>query len=112
MPGSIEFKQALLKRCFTKMAMGAVMLAPLLVTQGQHRWGLPGTGLLLVLFFPLSVVFFVLACADYAKSKGLHPAMGLLGLGSIFGLVVLAIWPDRYRYDREAQRQRRKPART
>src|ERR1700683_3791173 len=79
-PGSVEFKQALLKRCFLKMAMGVVMLLPLVMTQFEHKWGQPGTGLLVVLFLPVGTVFFVLACMDYAKSKGLHPAMGLLGL--------------------------------
>jgi hypothetical protein len=109
-PGSIEFKQALLKRCFYKMAIGAVMLSPLLMTQAQHRWGQPGTGLLLLLFFPIAAVMFVLACMDYAKSKGLHPAMGLLGLVSILGLLVLSFWPDRYKYDSQAKRERRKTA--
>ena len=88
------------------------MLSPLLVTQSQHRWNLPGTGFLMLLFFPLSMVCFVLACVDYAKSKGLPPAMGLLGIASIFGLVILAVWPDRYKFDREAQREKRKLART
>lgn len=107
-PGSIEFKQALLKRCFSKMAIGAVLLSPLIMTQVQHKWGQAGSGLLLLLFFPLAAVMFVLACVDYAKSKGLHPAMGLLGLGSIFGLVVLSFWPDRYPYDRVAKRERKR----
>jgi hypothetical protein len=107
-PGSIEFKQAMLKRCFTKMAMGAVMLSPLIMTQVQHKWGQSGSGLLMVLFFPIATVFFVLACMDYARSKGLHPAMGLLGLGSIFGLMVLSFWPDRYKYDTLAKRERKK----
>jgi hypothetical protein len=110
-PGSIEFKQMLLKRCFFKMAMGAVMLSPLLMTQVQHKWAQPGSGLLVILFFPIAVVLFVLACMDYAKSKGLHPAMGLLGLGSILGLMVLSFWPDRYKYDGEARRERRKMGR-
>jgi hypothetical protein len=110
-PGSIEFKQALLKRCFLKMTMGIVMLSPLVVSQLEHRWGQPGTGLMVELFLPIATVFFVVACVDYAKSKGLPPAMGLLGLGSIFGLMVLSFWPDRYKYDSEAKRERKKVGR-
>ena len=68
------------------------------------------TGLLVVLFLPIGAVLFVLACVDYAKSKGLHPAMGLLGLGSIFGLIVLSVWPDRYKFDKEATRELKKVA--
>lgn len=108
MPGSIEFKRALLKRCMLEMAMGAVMLSPVLMNLLRHKWDQTGSGLMVLLFVPLSVVLFVLACIDYARSKGLHPAMGLLGLASIFGLMVLSLWPDRYKYDKEAKRERRK----
>ena len=104
-PGSIEYRQAILKRCFVKMAIGVVLLSPLILTQAQHRFGQPGSGLLVILFFPLATVLFVLACVDYAKCKGMHPAMGLLGLGSIFGLIVLSLWPDRYAYDSEAKKE-------
>lgn len=110
-PGSVEFKQTLLKRCFFKMAMGAVALSPPIMTMLQHKWGQPGTGLLVLIFVPASIVLLVLACVDYAKSKGLHPAMGLLGLGSIFGLIVLSVWPDRYKYDKEAARERKRKSR-
>lgn len=103
--GSIEFKQAIIKRCFIKMAVGMVLLSPLLVTQAQHRFGQPGSGLLVLLFFPLATALFVFACMDYARSKGMHPAMGFLGLGSIFGLMVLSFWPDRYVYDPEAKKE-------
>ena len=106
-PGSIELKEKLLKSCFYKMAIGVAMLSPIIMTLAQHRFGQPGTGLLVWIFFPISVVFFVLACVDYAKSKGLHPAMGLLGLGSILGLAVLSFWPDKYKYNKEAAKQRR-----
>ena len=104
-PGSIEYKQAVLKRCFVKMAIGVVLLSPLMLTQAQHRFGQAGSGLLVILFFPLATIMFVFACVDYAKSKGMHPAMGLLGLGSIFGLIILSIWPDRYVYDSRAKQE-------
>lgn len=104
-PGSIEYKQAVLKRCFLKMAIGVVLLSPLMLTQAQHKFGQPGSGLLVILFLPLAAILFVFACVDYAKSKGMHPAMGLLGLGSIFGLIILSIWPDRYVYDSKAKQE-------
>jgi len=109
--GSIERKAALLKACFGKMALGAVMISPVVVTLLSHKWGQPGSGLLFFIFFPLSAVLFVLACTDYAKSKGLHPAVGLLGLCSIFGLIILSVWPDRYKYNAEAKRERKKAGR-
>lgn len=104
-PGSIEYKQAVLKRCFLKMAIGVVLLSPLMLTQAQHKFSQAGSGLLVLLFFPLASILFVFACVDYAKSKGMHPAMGLLGLASIFGLIILSIWPDRYVYDSQAKRE-------
>lgn len=103
--GSIEYKQAVLKRCFVKMAIGVVLLSPLMLTQAQHKLGQAGSGLLVILFFPLASILFVFACVDYAKSKGMHPAMGLLGLASIFGLIILSLWPDRYVYDSQAKRE-------
>ena len=91
----------------TKMSIGAVMLLPILMTQAQHRFGQAGSGLLVLLFFPLATVFFVLACMDYARSKGLPPAMGFLGIASIFGLAILSFWPDKYPYSKEALKQRK-----
>jgi hypothetical protein len=93
------------------MAIGAAMLTPLIVTQAQHRFGQPGSGLLVLIFYPISAVFFVFACIDYAKSKGLRPAMGVLGLAGIFGLIVLSIWPDRYQYNKDAMKARRNAGR-
>ena len=87
------------------MAIGVVLLSPLMLTQAQHKFGQPGSGLLVILFLPLAAILFVFACVDYAKSKGMHPAMGLLGLGSIFGLIILSIWPDRYVYDSKAKQE-------
>jgi hypothetical protein len=104
-PGSIEYKQAILKRCFVKMAIGVVLVGPLFLMQAQHRIGMPGSGLLVILFFLPALVMFVFACVDYAKSKGMHPAMGLLGLGSIVGLIILSLWPDRYAYDSLAKQE-------
>ena len=93
------------------MAVGAVMISPVLVTLLSHKWGEPGSGLLFFIFFPISAVLFIWACMDYARSKGLHPAMGFLGLSSIFGLIILSFWPDRYKYNAEAKRERKKAGR-
>jgi|GEM_PF-1848288 len=109
--GSIELKAAFLKSCYTKMGIGIVMMAPIIMTQLQHKWGQSGSGLIVLLFMPLGALMFVFACVDYAKSKGLPPLMGLLGLASIFGLIALSIWPDRYRYNKEAERELRKASR-
>ena len=35
-------------------------------------------------------------CCMYAKAKGHHPAWGLLGLFSIFGLIILVVMSDKY----------------
>ncbi len=111
MKGSIEHKAALIKACFAKMAVGAVIMSPVIVTLVRHKWGQPGSGLLFFIFVPFSLVFFTLGCMDYAKSKGLHPAMGLLGLGSIVGLMILSFWPDRYKYNPAAKRELKKAGR-
>jgi uncharacterized membrane protein YhaH (DUF805 family) len=109
--GSIEYKNALIKSCFGKMCIGVVLLMPPIMVMVRHEIHKPGSGLIMWLFLIPSAVVFVFALADYARSKGLHPAMGLLGLGSIFGLIILSIWPDKYPYNKEAQKLRRKVGR-
>ena len=41
------------------------------------------------------MALFIWGCCCYAKGKGLHPALGLFGLLSIIGLIVLVCLPDR-----------------
>jgi uncharacterized membrane protein len=41
--------------------------------------------------------FFIWGCMSYSKGKGHHPAWGLLGLLSIIGLIVLVLFPDKYK---------------
>lgn len=43
------------------------------------------------------MVVFVLGCTAYIRGKGHHPAFGLLGLLSIFGLLALFFFPDKYK---------------
>jgi hypothetical protein len=40
---------------------------------------------------------FLWGCFSYAKGKGYHPALGLLGLLSCIGLLVLVVLPDKYK---------------
>lgn len=42
-----------------------------------------------MVLFVLNVVFFLLGCREYARSKGRHAAWGWLGLLGIIGLFVL-----------------------
>ncbi|MEW6352612.1 MAG: hypothetical protein AB1646_26495 [Thermodesulfobacteriota bacterium] len=50
-----------------------------------------------------ATVPFVLGCCAYAKGKGYESAWGILGLFCWFGLLVLALFPDRHRQVREAK---------
>ena len=43
------------------------------------------------------MVVFVLGCTAYIRGKGHHPAFGLLGLFSIFGLLALFFFTDRHK---------------
>lgn len=111
--GSLEFKELLIKRCFAKMAIGALIFAPIYVFKTsilQSQQG-SGVGLAALVLMLVAAVFFVLASSDYARSKGLHPAFGLLGIFNIFGLIALAVWPDKYPYSKEAQKLRKKAGR-
>lgn len=47
--------------------------------------------------FLLGLVFFVWGCISYAAGKGQNKALGLLGLLSCVGLVILVILPDHHR---------------
>ena len=49
-------------------------------------------GLILIL---ISLPVFVWGCMNYAEGKGYSKSVGLLGLGSIIGLIVLIVLPER-----------------
>jgi len=40
-------------------------------------------------------ILLIIGLCYYAKSKNRHPAWGLLGLLSIIGLIILALFPDK-----------------
>jgi hypothetical protein len=42
-------------------------------------------------------VLFIVGCCFYAKAKGYHGAVGLLGLLSCIGLIVLILLPDKFK---------------
>jgi hypothetical protein len=42
-------------------------------------------------------IFFIWGCSSYAQGKGYSQWIGALGLLSIFGLVVLAVLPDKHK---------------
>lgn len=43
------------------------------------------------------LVLFIWGCISYSKGKGHHRGWGFLGLLSIFGLIILALLPDRHK---------------
>jgi hypothetical protein len=53
--------------------------------------GIGGRGLMVI-----GIGLFIWGCVSYAKAKGQHPAWGILGLFSIFGLIALVLMKDRH----------------
>ena len=51
-------------------------------------------GLIIVL---VGAVFFIWGCRNYAAGKGYSNVLGLLGLLSCFGLIVLVLLPDKFK---------------
>jgi len=57
-----------------------------------------GAGALLATLLVLAgAVFFIWGCMSYAKGKGYAAGWGLLGLLSILGLIILALFPDKHK---------------
>lgn len=55
-------------------------------------------GVLVFVGFPVLLVgvgFFIWGCFNYSEGKGYPPALGLLGLASCLGLIVLVLLPDK-----------------
>jgi hypothetical protein len=57
----------------------------------------PALRLLGLAMLPLGTLCFLWGCAAYAKNKGCHEAVGLIGLCGCLGLLVLVVLPYRSR---------------
>lgn len=53
---------------------------------------IPGAVLILV-----GAVFFIWGCMNYAEGKGYNKFLGLLGLLSCLGLIILIVLPDKHK---------------
>lgn len=56
--------------------------------------GNPQLGMLVTLG---GFVLFIWGCAQYCRAKGQNPWLGLFGILSIFGLIVLFFLPDKHK---------------
>ncbi len=56
--------------------------------------GAPQLGMLVVL---AGFVLFIWGCAQYCRGKGQSPWLGLFGILSIFGLIILFFLPDKHK---------------
>lgn len=45
----------------------------------------------------IGLAVFIWGCCNYAEGKGYHAALGLLGLLSCLGLIILVVLPDKHR---------------
>ena len=45
----------------------------------------------------LGIIFFIWGCMNYAEGKGYSKALGLLGLLSCIGLIILIVLPDKHK---------------
>lgn len=59
-----------------------------------HSPGLVALGLVIGL---VGTVIFIWGCMNYAEGKGYSPWLGLIGLLSCVGLIVLLLLPDKYK---------------
>lgn len=50
-----------------------------------------------LIIFLIGVAVFVWGCMNYAKGKGHSPWLGVLGLLSVIGLIILVLLPDRHK---------------
>ncbi len=57
----------------------------------------PNLGLLGLLVFIIAAASMIWGCVHYAKGKGYSPYWGALGLLSIIGFIVLALFPDKHK---------------
>ncbi|HWE96803.1 MAG TPA: hypothetical protein VG269_22775 [Tepidisphaeraceae bacterium] len=73
-----------------------IILAVVLGLNAVSGGTVNGTLMMLAMLVRLvGAIFFIYGCCMYAKGKGYHPAMGLLGLLFLIGLIVLVVLPDK-----------------
>jgi hypothetical protein len=65
------------------------VLGKVLIASGGAMLFLGGAILL------VGVGFFIWGCFNYSEGKGYPPILGLLGLASCFGLIILIVLPDK-----------------
>jgi hypothetical protein len=73
-----------------------VAIGFLLQFGGQYlRANVDGMGIIGLVIAIIGLAFFIWGCVNYAQGKGYSSALGLLGLLSCFGLIVLVVLPDK-----------------
>ncbi|MHC4692247.1 MAG: hypothetical protein ACYS67_05870 [Planctomycetota bacterium] len=83
------------KKTKTNISVGIgflLQLAGYFLVQSKETCAVTCLGIILIL---ISMPLFIRGCTNYAKGKGQSKWLGLLGLASLIGLVVLAVLPDR-----------------
>ena len=80
------------KKRDTNIGVGVGILLQLIGRVMQFQ-GAAGLGFVLVL---AGLALFVWGCVNYCQGKGYPAWLGLLGLLSIIGLIVLFLLPDRH----------------
>jgi len=75
----------------TGVALGIILeIAGQIIMRQMPNLALAGTIVMLV-----GVVFFIWGCMNYAVGKGYSQFLGLLGLFSCIGLLILVLLPDK-----------------
>jgi hypothetical protein len=66
---------------------------------GGHflRTNVDGMGIIGLVIAIIGLALFIWGCVNYAQGKGYSGALGLLGLLSCFGLIVLVVLPDKHK---------------
>jgi len=78
----------------TNIGIGIGILLQLLGRFLARNEGIAVVGYVLIL---VGVVFFIWGCMNYAAGKGHSKLLGLLGLLSCIGLIILVFLPDRHK---------------
>ena len=54
-----------------------------------------------IVFALAGTVVFIWGCISYARGKGYHPALGLLGLMYLLGLLILVLLRDKHKQEKK-----------